>query len=32
MTISKHALAEKIAAYLHHEITLGELVDWAEGR
>jgi hypothetical protein len=31
MTITKHAVADRIAAYLHHEITLAELVDWAEG-
>jgi cobyrinic acid a,c-diamide synthase len=31
MTITKLAVADKIAAYLHHEITLAELVDWAEG-
>ncbi len=30
MTITKYTVAEKIAAYLHHEMTLGELVDWAE--
>jgi hypothetical protein len=31
MTITKQVVAEKIAAYLHHEITLGQLVDWSEG-
>ena len=31
MTVTKQMVAEKIAAYLHHRITLTELVDWAEG-
>lgn len=30
MTITKETVANKIAAYLHHDISLGELVDWAE--
>jgi hypothetical protein len=30
MTITKHVVADKIAAYLHHEITLAQLVDWSE--
>lgn len=30
MTVTKQAVAEKIAAYLHHRITLAQLVDWAE--
>ncbi len=30
MTITKQTVADKIAAYLHHEMTLTELVDWAE--
>ncbi len=30
MTITKRTVADKIAAYLHHEITLAQLVDWAE--
>jgi len=30
MKISKQAVAERIAAYLHHRITLDQLVDWAE--
>ncbi len=30
MTITKQTVADKIAAYLHHEITLAQLVDWAE--
>jgi len=30
MTITKQMVAGQIAAYLHHEITLALLVDWAE--
>ena len=30
MTITKETVAQKIAAYLHHEIALPQLVDWAE--
>lgn len=30
MNITKQTVAAKIAAYLHHEITLAELVDWSE--
>lgn len=30
MTITKQTVAERLAAHLHHEITLAELVDWAE--
>jgi hypothetical protein len=30
MTITKQTVANKIAVYLHHEITLAQLVDWAE--
>lgn len=30
MLITKQNVAEKIAAYLHHDITLAQLVDWAE--
>jgi len=30
MTITKQTVADEIAAYLHHEITLGQLVDWSE--
>jgi hypothetical protein len=30
MTITKQTVADKIATYLHHEITLAQLVDWAE--
>jgi hypothetical protein len=30
MVITKTAVANQIAAYLHHEISLDQLVDWAE--
>mgnify|MGYP001557987545 CR=1 FL=1 len=30
MTITKQTVADKIAAYLHGEITVAQLVDWAE--
>jgi hypothetical protein len=30
MTITNQTVAEKIGAYLHHEVTLEQLVDWAE--
>jgi hypothetical protein len=30
MIITKQVVADKIAAYLHHGITLEQLVDWAE--
>lgn len=30
MTIAKQTVADKIAAYLHHGITLEQLVHWAE--
>lgn len=30
MTISKTTVAEKLAAYFHHDLTLDQLVDWAE--
>lgn len=30
MPITKQTVAEKLAAYLHHKLTLAELVDWAE--
>jgi len=30
ITITKQTVADQIAAYLHHEITLAQLVDWAE--
>ena len=30
MVITKQAVAEKIAKYLRHELSLAQLVDWAE--
>ena len=30
MTITKKTVANKIVAYLHHEMTLAQLVDWSE--
>lgn len=30
MLITKQLVAEKITAYLHHELTFSQLVDWAE--
>ena len=30
MLITKKIVADKIAAYLHHDSTLAQLVDWAE--
>jgi hypothetical protein len=30
MTIMKKTVADQIAAYLHHEITLAQLVYWSE--
>ena len=30
MPITKQAVADKIAAYLRHEISLAELLSWAE--
>ena len=30
MTITKQTVVEQIAAYLHHDITLDQLVDWSE--
>jgi hypothetical protein len=30
MTITKQTVADQIAAYLHHEMTLAQLVDWSE--
>ena len=30
MTITKQTVADKIASYLRHDISLGELVSWAE--
>jgi hypothetical protein len=30
MTVTKHTVAGKIASYLRHDISLEELVNWAE--
>ena len=30
MLVTKQTAAEKLAAYLHHELSLAQLVDWAE--
>ena len=30
MTVTRQDVADRIAAYLHHRITLAQLVDWAE--
>ncbi len=30
MVITKQIVAAKVAAYLHHELSLAQLVDWAE--
>jgi hypothetical protein len=30
MMITKKTVADQIAAYLHHEATLAQLVDWSE--
>jgi hypothetical protein len=30
MIVTRHTVADQIAAYLHHGITLAQLVDWAE--
>ena len=30
MVITRQAVADQIAAYLHHRVTQAELVDWAE--
>ena len=30
MLITKQTVADKIAAYLHHDITMAQLVNWAE--
>jgi len=30
MPITRQTVAEKISDYLHHHITLAQLVDWAE--
>jgi cobyrinic acid a,c-diamide synthase len=31
MRITREQVARKLAAYLHHDITLPDLVEWAEG-
>jgi hypothetical protein len=30
MSITKQTMAEKIASHLHHDISLADLVSWAE--
>jgi hypothetical protein len=30
MLVTKHTAAQKLTAFLHHEISLAQLVDWAE--
>ena len=30
MPVTKHTAAQKLTAFLHHEISLAQLVDWAE--
>ena len=30
MEITREAVAHKLAGYLHHEVSLADLVDWAE--
>ena len=30
MLVTKQTAAQKLTAYLHHEISLAQLVDWAE--
>lgn len=30
MLITRQTIAHKLASYLHHELSLGELVDWAQ--
>ena len=30
MMITRQTAAQRLAAYLHHELTLAQLVDWAE--
>ena len=30
MTITRQTVADKLAAYLHHQTPLAQLVDWAE--
>ena len=31
MLVTKQIAAQKLTAYLHHEVSLAQLVDWAEG-
>ena len=31
MLVTRQTAAQKLAAYLHHELSLAQLVDWAEG-
>jgi hypothetical protein len=30
MTVTKQIAAQKLTAFLHHELSLAQLVDWAE--
>jgi hypothetical protein len=30
MLVTRQTAAQKLAAYLHHELSLAQLVDWAE--
>ncbi len=30
MQVTKETVAQKLSAYLHHDISLAQLVDWAE--
>jgi hypothetical protein len=30
MLVTKQTAAQKLTAYLHHEVSLAQLVDWAE--
>jgi hypothetical protein len=30
MVVTRHTVADRLAAYLQHRITLAQLVDWAE--
>ena len=30
MQVTKETAAQKLAAFLHHEMSLAQLVDWAE--
>ena len=31
MLVTRQTAAQKLTAYLHHELSLAQLVDWAEG-